>query len=914
MSSVLVVQPDTRVALPLEEAIAGAGHEVRVVDSGERAIDAFVQKPYAAVVVDLDLPGRDGAATIESLRWAPGGQRARLVLTGTMAEPGEVAAVAAELGVEAVPDAAPERVLQVLEDLGGKSPAPPHYVLDAPFDDDLDAPDPAPPRPSVRPTSGDPTGAREGRDVERRAEALAQAARLEGELAATPFPFILARLGEQRASGALVLRSAGDPRATTTGDSPKKVVFFRNGIPVHVRSNLESECLGQLLVRRGIIDRATLEESLLRVRDGDGRQGGILIAMGAITPRQLRDALELQQREKLFDLFAWPGGAYHFSEAMEPPPETVTLEMGLAEMLYRGIRERIPLPRVVQRLEAQRDRFVVPGGRGFFGLLQVVEPAERALLEGVEGRHTLGALLDAAPRRGEAARVLHAARCLGAIGLREAPTERRTDEGGEEDDDGRRLLARVVPLLRAGRWAEALGVEPTDPPAHIARVADAMRQTLRALAHADDVGRALREMATETVVRLARAEAILVDPGSSAEERPPSSTERPLRRAPTAVGAGRPRSEEHPPLAEVDAPTRELPSAAALPTRDDEIPSFDASTRPVPLAGMEADMAKARGESGALGSGEPTPSWEEDATDVGAAGAEQQDTRPPPGRRTGDADDSEGALSTDDEPTSEVDLDVGDAEGEEVSASGADLAATGPIPPDDEPGDSTGGASTGGVSTGGDSTRHDSTDEHVAATGTPSSEDAAHTDEDLAATGPIPPDTVDGEVDLAATGPIPPDAPDASTDDLGPTEASSSVGASPDEPVDLDQRVDRVLAAERHFRRGHRALGRGSLASAERAFARAAELVPSEGEFTVYLGWTRHLRALDADADDALAAALALLEQGCQAVPQLARGHLFRARALRRAGRLTDARNAYERALAADPELDEALTELRELD
>ena len=380
------------------------------------------------------------------------------------------------------------------------------------------------------------------------------------------------------------------------------------------------------------------------------------------------------------------------------------------------------------------------------------------------------------------------------------------------------------------------------------------------------------------------------------------------------MGAGRPRSEEHPPLAEVDAPTRELPSAAALPTRDDEIPSFDASTRPVPLAGMEADMAKARGESGALGSGEPTPSWEEDATDVGAAGAEQQDTRPPPGRRTGDADDSEGALSTDDEPTSEVDLDVGDAEGEEVSASGADLAATGPIPPDDEPGDSTGGASTGGVSTGGDSTRHDSTDEHVAATGTPSSEDAAHTDEDLAATGPIPPDTVDGEVDLAATGPIPPDAPDASTDDLGPTEASSSVGASPDEPVDLDQRVDRVLAAERHFRRGHRALGRGSLASAERAFARAAELVPSEGEFTVYLGWTRHLRALDADADDALAAALALLEQGCQAVPQLARGHLFRARALRRAGRLTDARNAYERALAADPELDEALTELRELD
>ena len=60
MTQVLVVHPDLHIAEPTAAALRAAGHKVIVVDSGERAIDLFVQDPAQAIVVDLDLPGRDG--------------------------------------------------------------------------------------------------------------------------------------------------------------------------------------------------------------------------------------------------------------------------------------------------------------------------------------------------------------------------------------------------------------------------------------------------------------------------------------------------------------------------------------------------------------------------------------------------------------------------------------------------------------------------------------------------------------------------------------------------------------------------------------------------------------------------------------------------------------------------------------
>jgi hypothetical protein len=233
-----------------------------------------------------------------------------------------------------------------------------------------------------------------------------------------PFPRVLARLAAQRATGALVVVAPDDDDLrTTTGESPKKVVYFRNGMPVYVRSNLVRECLGQLLVANDIVTPHARNVSVQRMRAGEGRQGAILLAMGALEPEQLRDALAEQLRTKLFDLFRWDTGEFRFTTRVPPPPEVVTLELGLAEIVFEGVVRRMTPARLLALLEPKLDAYVIPSTDRMTRFLRLDLVAEaRHVLRALDGTQRLRALLAFAGQRpGAAAQLVYAMECLGAV-------------------------------------------------------------------------------------------------------------------------------------------------------------------------------------------------------------------------------------------------------------------------------------------------------------------------------------------------------------------------------------------------------------------------------------------------------------------------------------------------------------------
>jgi two-component system, OmpR family, response regulator len=65
---VLVTEDDARMASLLGQALTEADHEVRVVGSGEKAIDAIGEDTYDLVVLDVMLPRLDGFATCKRMR------------------------------------------------------------------------------------------------------------------------------------------------------------------------------------------------------------------------------------------------------------------------------------------------------------------------------------------------------------------------------------------------------------------------------------------------------------------------------------------------------------------------------------------------------------------------------------------------------------------------------------------------------------------------------------------------------------------------------------------------------------------------------------------------------------------------------------------------------------------------------
>jgi hypothetical protein len=313
------------------------------------------------------------------------------------------------------------------------------------------------------------TDTSEGDAVERHLDSgLSAPDALQGRLSDLPFASVLVQIFESRATGALALNSAGDPRATTTGESPKKVIFFRRGVPQSVRSNLVEECLGQVLRRRGIIDQAVVDDSLLRVRAGQGRQGAVLLSMGAITPHQLRDALEHQQEMKVLDVFGWSAGTFEFAE-MDPPQETVTLEMSLFELVMRGVRERIPPPRVVELVGPALDRYAVPVPDRLAPFRRMeLAPECLALLNGLDGQRTLRSLIGGPPTsRMALTEFAYTLTCVEAVELRDAPLDhsvsqlpsdpsaRQTAPPGELPSVSKELLDEALRAFREGE--EALG-------------------------------------------------------------------------------------------------------------------------------------------------------------------------------------------------------------------------------------------------------------------------------------------------------------------------------------------------------------------------------------------------------------------------------------------------------------------------
>lgn len=539
------------------------GLEVICVGSGEQAIDRFVTEAFDAIAIQMELPGRDGAATVESIRWAPGGTAIPMILLGTDIR--LLTPIGARLDIPTFLQNEEAAAAGLVWDLIRKRSSaeqtreidvpviPRRVTLPIPLDASTESMESSSLDLRVAELIGEGDdlplvpALEEARAVDAHAAGVELNARLSGLIADTSFAVILARLAEQRASGVLLVENSDDPRPTHEGGHTKKVVFFHEGRPMYVRSNLEEECLGHVLRRMSLITDDELRQSVRAVLAGEGKQGGVLITMGAITPAELRAGLDCELIDKLLELFQWDHGRFRFSETLEPPPTTIALETSVPELLVRGIREHMPIARIYAHLEARSERFAAPTARDSSGLRRALHDGGNALLAAIDGTMSVGTLMDSGqPSRPEAARILFAAEALGVIALRDEALQIRPDSRLVLSDTEAALQSRVIRLaeyLRDGRYVDALAVSPGDGVAAAQAVSD-IEDELRGALDRGQLPQTAQSAALEVLSRLPRAA--------------------------LAVGAeNHPRSWETPhPLPE---PSISLPSLVVSDTLDDQV-------------------------------------------------------------------------------------------------------------------------------------------------------------------------------------------------------------------------------------------------------------------------------------------------------------------------------------------------------
>jgi pSer/pThr/pTyr-binding forkhead associated (FHA) protein len=115
-------------------------------------------------------------------------------------------------------------------------------------------------------------------------------------------------------------------------------LYFRAGNPVFAVSTREDMRLGRLLVRQGKMPAEVIDEALEWQHSNGGRLGSALLAAGMLEESELAALLKVQVSEVIFDTFSWPEGEFSFWDRVPPPPNAVTLEMDLQNILIEGVR------------------------------------------------------------------------------------------------------------------------------------------------------------------------------------------------------------------------------------------------------------------------------------------------------------------------------------------------------------------------------------------------------------------------------------------------------------------------------------------------------------------------------------------------------------------------------------------------
>jgi DNA-binding response OmpR family regulator/tetratricopeptide (TPR) repeat protein len=502
----LVVESDPDLQQRIGSTLREAHYELAAETDAAWAKRSLLVRPPDGVILDTHLSDGSGFSVAEALRQDPDTEHVPIFFVASRfrgaSHQAETRRRFAPAEYLTTPLDLDSLLAMVLETVPPSDPGRPGAVADYP-----------PSSPAMRAFT-DNAQRRERRSVEAAARELVDP-ELRGSLAFQPFARILQRIYTDRLTGALLLMR----------DAIKKIVYFAEGYPVSVRSNLLGECLGQILLSQKLITRHVLDESLRRMKAQRKHQGTVLVEMGALSPYNLERALVAQMEAKFFEIFSWQAGDFAFKQGKNAPDEPVRLERAPAALTLEGVRRHYDQERIRAVLAPFSGQFVAPSRDPHRRMQDITpDPGERRFVESLDGSLRLEAALANAPIPIQKARLLLVA--MSESGMIEAArASRRGDARADlaedaqtpgperpSDNKGREELVATLEAMRGQTHFEVLGVPAEASPGEV----DSAYEGLAREYHPDHFRfrpEDVRALGLKIFDRLGESQATLRDPG-----------------------------------------------------------------------------------------------------------------------------------------------------------------------------------------------------------------------------------------------------------------------------------------------------------------------------------------------------------------------------------------------------------------
>lgn len=210
-------------------------------------------------------------------------------------------------------------------------------------------------------------------------------ARIEGAFDRRSPVAVFCELATSRATGLLVVQSG----------PVVKEVYFVEGRPENVMSNLAGEMLGEFLVGRKVITRGELEMALAILPRFNGKLGDTLASLGLLEPLELLRHITDQVKAKLMDMFRWRKGTYRFQRGVAAPGGGFPLGLDPFVVIIEGVIYGYPNQELFDLRPSWEGRTISPTesyGTGMFTL--PLPPAWSSVLEAASTPGTVREILE----------------------------------------------------------------------------------------------------------------------------------------------------------------------------------------------------------------------------------------------------------------------------------------------------------------------------------------------------------------------------------------------------------------------------------------------------------------------------------------------------------------------------------------
>lgn len=164
-------------------------------------------------------------------------------------------------------------------------------------------------------------------------------------------------------SGKTGMLSVFRPKGPVSGEVQKREIYFLKGNIIYATSfGSEDELLGSLLLRKRKISKADLSRGISLQKVSNKRLGTVLLDMGLLTREELVESLKYQIQEIIYNLFSWTSGEFVFLEGKLPPPDQITTQINVTNMMMEAtrridecnkIKKSLPADDVILRVVAE---------------------------------------------------------------------------------------------------------------------------------------------------------------------------------------------------------------------------------------------------------------------------------------------------------------------------------------------------------------------------------------------------------------------------------------------------------------------------------------------------------------------------------------------------------------------------------